>query len=46
MPEVGDSVEGDRAPRYGAPDVLELREVDKPAFTDDGVLVRVRARFR
>jgi NADPH:quinone reductase-like Zn-dependent oxidoreductase len=26
-----------------APDVLELRDVDKPALTDDGVLVRVRA---
>jgi len=29
--------------KYGAPGVLELREVDKPALTDDGVLVRVRA---
>src|SRR5262245_1943481 len=29
--------------RYGPPDVLELREVDKPAVADDGVLVRVRA---
>jgi NADPH:quinone reductase-like Zn-dependent oxidoreductase len=29
--------------RYGSPDVLELREVDKPDVTDDGVLVRVRA---
>jgi NADPH:quinone reductase-like Zn-dependent oxidoreductase len=29
--------------RYGPPDVLELRDVDKPALTDDGVLVRVRA---
>ena len=28
---------------YGSPDVLELREIDKPALTDDGVLVRVRA---
>jgi NADPH:quinone reductase-like Zn-dependent oxidoreductase len=28
---------------YGAPDVLELRDIDRPAVTDDGVLVRVRA---
>jgi NADPH:quinone reductase-like Zn-dependent oxidoreductase len=28
---------------YGAPDVLELRDVEKPALADDGVLVRVRA---
>ncbi len=29
--------------RYGTADVLELREVDKPAVTDDGVLVRIIA---
>jgi NADPH:quinone reductase-like Zn-dependent oxidoreductase len=29
--------------RYGSPDVLDIRETDKPALTDDGVLVRVRA---
>ena len=29
--------------RYGSPDVLTLREVDKPPVADDGVLVRVRA---
>ncbi len=29
--------------KYGSPDVLELREVDKPALGDDQVLVRVRA---
>jgi NADPH:quinone reductase-like Zn-dependent oxidoreductase len=29
--------------KYGTPDVLELREVDKPALTDDGVLVGVHA---
>jgi len=28
---------------YGSPDVLELRETDKPDLTDDGVLVRVHA---
>ncbi len=28
---------------YGSPDVLELREVDKPTVHDDEVLVRVRA---
>jgi NADPH:quinone reductase-like Zn-dependent oxidoreductase len=29
--------------RYGSPDVLELRDVEKPEVGDDGVLVRVRA---
>ena len=29
--------------KYGRPEVLELREVDRPALADDGVLVRVRA---
>jgi len=29
--------------RYGSPDVLELRDIDKPTVSDDGVLVRVRA---
>ncbi len=29
--------------RYGSPDVLELQEVEVPALTDDGVLVRVHA---
>jgi NADPH:quinone reductase-like Zn-dependent oxidoreductase len=29
--------------RYGSPDVLELREIEMPAVTDDEVLVRVRA---
>lgn len=28
---------------YGPPDVLELRDIDKPSVLDDGVLVRVRA---
>jgi NADPH:quinone reductase-like Zn-dependent oxidoreductase len=28
---------------YGSPDVVELRELEKPELTDDGVLVRVRA---
>jgi NADPH:quinone reductase-like Zn-dependent oxidoreductase len=28
---------------YGRPDVLELKEIDRPAVTGDGVLVRVRA---
>jgi NADPH:quinone reductase-like Zn-dependent oxidoreductase len=29
--------------KYGLPDVLELREAEKPELADDGVLVRVRA---
>ena len=29
--------------RYGSPDILELRDVEKPSVTDDGVLVRIRA---
>jgi NADPH:quinone reductase-like Zn-dependent oxidoreductase len=28
---------------YGSPDVLELREIDRPEVGDDGVLVRVHA---
>jgi NADPH:quinone reductase-like Zn-dependent oxidoreductase len=28
---------------YGSPEVLELREVERPALLDDGVLVRVHA---
>jgi NADPH:quinone reductase-like Zn-dependent oxidoreductase len=28
---------------YGSPDDLKLREIDRPAIDDDGVLVRVRA---
>src|SRR5881628_1999561 len=29
--------------KYGSPDLLELKDVEKPAVEDDGVLVRVRA---
>ena len=29
--------------KYGSPDVLRLSEIDRPALTDDGVLVRVQA---
>jgi NADPH:quinone reductase-like Zn-dependent oxidoreductase len=29
--------------RYGAPDVLELRDIDQPTVNDDAVLVRVHA---
>ena len=29
--------------RYGSPDVLQLKDVDKPVVKDDEVLVRVRA---
>ena len=28
---------------YGSPDVLQLKEVDKPVLKDNDVLVRVRA---
>jgi NADPH:quinone reductase-like Zn-dependent oxidoreductase len=28
---------------YGSPDVLELKEIDKPVVKNDGVLVRVHA---
>ena len=29
--------------RYGSPDVLEIRELDKPQLTDEGALVRIHA---
>ena len=29
--------------KYGSPDVLELRDIEMPAVTDDSVLVRIRA---
>ena len=29
--------------RYGAPDVLELKDIDRPVINDDQVLVRVHA---
>ena len=29
--------------RYGPPEVLELRRIDRPPVADDGVLIRVRA---
>jgi NADPH:quinone reductase-like Zn-dependent oxidoreductase len=29
--------------KYGTPEVLELREIDRPVLKDDEVLVRVRA---
>jgi NADPH:quinone reductase-like Zn-dependent oxidoreductase len=29
--------------RYGPPDALELQDIEKPSFNEDGVLVRVHA---
>ena len=29
--------------KYGSPDVLQLRDIDKPVVKDDEVLVRVHA---
>ena len=29
--------------KYGSPDVLEVREIDRPVVTDDGLLVRIHA---
>jgi NADPH:quinone reductase-like Zn-dependent oxidoreductase len=29
--------------RYGPPDALEVRDIEKPAISDDAVLVRVHA---
>jgi NADPH:quinone reductase-like Zn-dependent oxidoreductase len=29
--------------KYGSPDVLELRDIEVPSVSDDGVLVRVHA---
>ena len=29
--------------RFGSPDVLELKDIDRPVVADDGLLVRVRA---
>ena len=29
--------------KYGSPDVLQLKDIDKPVVKDDGVLVRVHA---
>jgi len=30
--------------KYGPPDRLTLREIDRPPVADDGVLVRVRGK--
>jgi hypothetical protein len=32
--------------RYGPPDVLQIRDVEKPVPNDDEVLMKVRAAFR
>ena len=43
MAEGVDTMKAILAERYGRPDVLELRDVEKPAIEDDQVLVRVHA---
>jgi hypothetical protein len=35
-----------RLTRYGPPDVLQIRDVEKPVPNDDEVLMKVRAAFR
>src|SRR6266566_8725513 len=39
----GDAMKAIVQDRYGSPDVLELREIDRPVNGDDQVLVRVHA---
>lgn len=39
----GDRMKAIVQERYGSPDVLALREIEKPVMGEDGVLVRVRA---
>src|SRR2546421_11836855 len=39
----GDTLKAIVQDRYGSPDVLELREIDRPVNGDDHVLVRVHA---
>jgi NADPH:quinone reductase-like Zn-dependent oxidoreductase len=43
MAEGVDTMKAIVAERYGRPDVLELRDVEKPTIEDDQVLVRVHA---
>ena len=43
MAEGVDAMKAIVAERYGRPDVLELRDVEKPTIEDDQVLVRVHA---
>jgi NADPH:quinone reductase-like Zn-dependent oxidoreductase len=43
MTKAVDTMNAIVAERYGRPDVLELREVERPALEDDQVLVRVHA---
>jgi NADPH:quinone reductase-like Zn-dependent oxidoreductase len=40
---MGNTMKAIRYDRYGAPEVLELRDIDVPAVGDDEVLVRMRA---
>jgi NADPH:quinone reductase-like Zn-dependent oxidoreductase len=40
---IGERMKAAFADRYGAPEVIEIREVDRPVPTDDQVLIRVRA---
>ena len=43
MAKAVDTMKAIVAERYGRPDVLELRDVERPAIEDDQVLVRVHA---
>jgi NADPH:quinone reductase-like Zn-dependent oxidoreductase len=43
QPDEEDAMKAIVYEKYGSPDVLELRDIEMPAVTDDSVLVRIRA---